>query len=227
MKKRILLSLVSFFAMASMWASLPGYYYLYLTADANGKTNATATLTLNLKNTKTDVIGSWQGTVVLPEGVTYVDGSVAVVSNRYPEGYNAELTATVNEDGSVTFFCEGEDGVALTGSDGAVATFDVQIASTVEPGDFTLTVKDMTRTGIDGTIYGDPNETTEFTWTIEEGTTIAVGDVNADGSIDVADAVSVLNAMAGVAVSGNADVNGDGSVDIADFVAVLNKMAGE
>lgn len=227
MKKRILLSLVSFFAMASMWASLPGYYYLYLTADANGKTNATATLTLNLKNTKTDVIGSWQGTVVLPEGVTYVDGSVAVVSNRYPEGYNAELTATVNEDGSVTFFCEGEDGVALTGSDGAVATFDVQIASTVEPGDFTLTVKDMTRTGIDGTIYGDPTETTEFTWTIEEGTTIAVGDVNADGSIDVADAVSVLNAMAGVAVSGNADVNGDGSVDIADFVAVLNKMAGE
>lgn len=227
MKKRILLSLVSFFAMASMWASLPGYYYLYLTADANGKTNATATLTLNLKNTKTDVIGSWQGTVVLPEGVTYVDGSVAVVSNRYPEGYNAELTATVNEDGSVTFFCEGEDGVALTGSDGAVATFDVQIASTVEPGDFTLTVKDMTRTGIDGTIYGDPSETTEFTWTIEEGTTTEVGDLNGDGNIDIADAVAVLNIIAAATNDAAADFNKDGLVDIADYISLLNIIAAQ
>ena len=52
------------------------------------------------------------------------------------------------------------------------------------------------------------------------------GDVNADGAIDIADAVAVLNAMAGKAVSGNPDVNGDGSVDIADAVKVLNIMAG-
>lgn len=54
-----------------------------------------------------------------------------------------------------------------------------------------------------------------------------IGDVNEDGEIDIADAVSVLNAMAGEEVAGNADVNEDGEVDIADFVAVLNIMAGE
>ena len=53
------------------------------------------------------------------------------------------------------------------------------------------------------------------------------GDTNLDGTVDIADAVSVLNAMAGESVAGNADVNGDGEVNIADFVTVLNIMAGE
>ena len=54
----------------------------------------------------------------------------------------------------------------------------------------------------------------------------ASADVNADGATDIADAVAVLNAMAGKQVAGDADVNGDGSVDIADAVAVLTIMAG-
>ena len=52
------------------------------------------------------------------------------------------------------------------------------------------------------------------------------GDVYDDEKVDIADAVTVLNAMAGQEVMGNADVNGDGKVDIADFVTVLNIMAG-
>ena len=52
------------------------------------------------------------------------------------------------------------------------------------------------------------------------------GDVNLDGVVDIADAVTVLNAMAGQEVAGNADVNEDNAVDIADFVTVLNIMAG-
>ena len=58
-------------------------------------------------------------------------------------------------------------------------------------------------------------------------TEAARGDVNVDGRVDIADAVTVLNAMAGQQVAGNADVNGDQKVDIADFVTVLNIMAGE
>jgi hypothetical protein len=52
------------------------------------------------------------------------------------------------------------------------------------------------------------------------------GDVNVDDTVDIADAVSVLNAMAGQEVAGDADVNGDGTVDIADLVTILNIMAG-
>ena len=59
------------------------------------------------------------------------------------------------------------------------------------------------------------------------GIGLASGDVNLDGTVDIADAVSVLNAMAGQQVPGNADVNGDGTVDIADLVTILNIMAGQ
>ena len=61
----------------------------------------------------------------------------------------------------------------------------------------------------------------------------ARGDVNLDGTVDIADAVSVLNAMAGQTVAGDANVNGDYDdggnpvVDIADLVTVLNIMAGQ
>ena len=51
------------------------------------------------------------------------------------------------------------------------------------------------------------------------------GDVNGDGSIDIADAVSVLNIMAEGTNDPVGDVNGDEKVDIADFVSVLNIMA--
>lgn len=53
----------------------------------------------------------------------------------------------------------------------------------------------------------------------------ANGDVNGDGTVDIADAVSVLNVMAEGTNDAKADVNNDGKVDIADFVSVLNIMA--
>ena len=78
MKKRILLSLVSFFMMTAMWASLQEAYKIYVTADANGKTGDFATLTLNMKNR--NAITKWQCTLVLPAGVTF--DSAELVPNR-------------------------------------------------------------------------------------------------------------------------------------------------
>ena len=65
------------------------------------------------------------------------------------------------------------------------------------------------------------------------GWPVKKGDVNLDTVVDIADVVTVLNAMAGQAVAGDANVNGDTDpatglpvVDIADVVTVLNIMAG-
>ena len=52
------------------------------------------------------------------------------------------------------------------------------------------------------------------------------GDINCDNTVDIADVVTVLNAMAGGTALGDADANGDGVVDIADVVKVLSIMAG-
>jgi hypothetical protein len=53
------------------------------------------------------------------------------------------------------------------------------------------------------------------------------GDLNGDGKVDIADAVTVLNIMATGVYNAEADINGDQKVDIADFVTVLNIMAAQ
>ena len=53
------------------------------------------------------------------------------------------------------------------------------------------------------------------------------GDLNGDGKVDIADAVTVLNIMAAGEYNAEADVNHDQKVDIADFVTILNIMAAQ
>ena len=53
------------------------------------------------------------------------------------------------------------------------------------------------------------------------------GDLNGDGKVDIADAVTVLNIMAAGQYVAEADLNGDQKIDIADFVTVLNIMAAQ
>ena len=55
----------------------------------------------------------------------------------------------------------------------------------------------------------------------------ASGDLNGDGKVDIADAVTVLDYMAASSNAPEADLNGDGKVDIADFVTVLDIMANQ
>ena len=53
------------------------------------------------------------------------------------------------------------------------------------------------------------------------------GDVNGDGTVDVADISAIVSVMAGAdpAPAHSADVNGDGLVDVADISTVISKMA--
>jgi hypothetical protein len=53
------------------------------------------------------------------------------------------------------------------------------------------------------------------------------GDLNNDGKVDIADAVTVLNIMAAGQYNAPADVNGDQKVDVADLVTILNIMAAQ
>ena len=55
----------------------------------------------------------------------------------------------------------------------------------------------------------------------------ALGDLNGDEKVDIADAVTVLNIMAAGEYKAEADVNHDQKVDIADFVTILNIMAAQ
>lgn len=225
MKKRILLSLVAFFAMTAMWASLIDAYKITVAAAANGKTNATAEFTLSMDNK--NAIGSWKCTVVLPAGVTYVEGSAAIVPARYPEGFNPEISAVVNANGSVTFSGYGEEGAAMTGTAGAIATFTVAIAADAPLGDCEVTVTGTQLFESNGSNHPDQKDRV-YNWTIEQGEDPGVkGDLTGDGKVDIADAVTVLNILAAGGYDAAADLNGDQKIDVADFVAILNIMAAQ
>lgn len=56
-------------------------------------------------------------------------------------------------------------------------------------------------------------------------TVILEGDVNDDGTVDVADIATVIDVMSGTSTSDKADVNGDGTVDVADIATVIDIMA--
>jgi len=59
-----------------------------------------------------------------------------------------------------------------------------------------------------------------------EGSEPIKGDVNADGTVDVADISAIISVMAGTAQYPAADVNGDGTIDVADISNVISIMAG-
>ena len=222
MKKRILLSVVSFFMMTAMWASLQEAYQLKVTADENGKTGKECELFLTM-STGDQAVWMWTCSVVLPEGFTYVDDSFAIVDGRYPEDFGATLTAVVNEDGSVTFTCTGAEGKTITGTEGKVATFKVAIASSVEPGDYKVTVKaGATMTEVDETTMHEYAKANEYTWTVEKGRKL--GDCNDDGKVDGLDYAFVLNLMGDEAYNADGDWNLDGRVDGLDAAIVLNNM---
>ena len=79
-------------------------------------------------------------------------------------------------------------------------------------------------------------ETEDKKWISWAGQTIAdfhekpadtlKGDVNGDGTVDVADISAIISQMAGTAEYEAADVNGDSSVDVADISYVITIMAG-
>ena len=228
MKKIFSLMSLIMLCLCSMGAETPTSlleaYQIYASAAANGKTNATAELTLNMKNRV--AIGTWQCTLVLPEGVTFQ--SATLLEARIPEGYNAEFTATPNADGTVSLYCEGEEGVALTGTEGAIATITVAIASDATVGDVIVIVKYTQLIEPNGTIHKDAKGQREFTWTIEQGEEPGLeGDLTGDGEVNIADAVVILDAMAIGEYDKAYDLNNDNEVNIADFVIILDIMAAQ
>ena len=61
---------------------------------------------------------------------------------------------------------------------------------------------------------------------VNDGAAHKQGDVNDDGTVDVADISAIISVMAGTAAYDNADVNADGTVDVADISNVISIMAG-
>ena len=86
------------------------------------------------------------------------------------------------------------------------------------------TKENITVTGIVN-IYSNAYQI-KLTKNAEDGAEGIPGDVNGDGTVDVADISAIISVMAGTTTYAHADVNGDGTVDVADISNVISIMAG-
>mgnify|MGYP002624498968 CR=1 FL=1 len=157
------------------------------------------------------------------------NGSKGIKANRYEEN------STVLNGGYI-YISGGETNINVTGghyittdSEGVADTtkcmgisIDADMVQT--DGTVTITTKgseargynvkgDETRTGGSFIVKSDDDETQQD------------GDVNDDGSVDVADISAVISQMAGTSSYDKADVNSDGSVDVADISAIITIMS--
>lgn len=159
--RKILSLLIMFLLCQQSWGSLADAYQIYVTANSDAYVGRNAELTLNMKNR--NAIWTWECTLVLPDGVTF--RSAKTSGGRYPSGYNGELTTITNGDGSVTIQIQSSGYDAMTGTDGKIATVSVDIASTVSPGDHTVTVKNTKLTELNETTHENYTERS-MTWTL-------------------------------------------------------------
>ena len=84
-------------------------------------------------------------------------------------------------------------------------------------------------TGLNRDTYFEISSTTNK-YTVRDITadyTAVSGDVNGDGTVDIADVNAVINVMLGKTTTNPCDVTGDGTVDISDVNAVINIMLGK
>ena len=200
-------------------------YIVPFTVPASGQ----AELSISMKNT-VDIRG-FQFDLYLPEGVVPVKSEKGRIQgslspDRLPEDDEHDLTFSEHADGAIRFLCSSQYEETFTGTDGVIATLKISIPDNMPSGIYPVRMRNVKLTENDISKFYVTDEV-ESMMTI--GTPALRGDVNGDGTVDVADITSVISVMAGnTAIAHSAaDVNGDGSVDATDITTIISIMAGQ
>lgn len=190
------------------------------------------------------------------EGKSYViNKNTALVLMAYPGTYDFVLSAGLYEQINSNSLNGGETaGVNTIPMKNNALRYHYRFVANGEKAGFERNCEESTQVRLESkdevylTINGNSNhfyghwawETDDRNWISWAGNAIAdfhdepvkvLGDVNGDGSVDVADISAIISVMAGVDIpcvsqSDLADVNNDGVVDVADISAVIGIMAG-
>ena len=184
-----------------------------------------ATLSLKMKNSAQ--IRGFQFDLYLPTGVAVVKKSNGRIqselsADRLPEDDAHTLTTSQQADGAIRFLCSSQYDETFTGNDGEIVTLKVTVADDMADGDYAIELKDikLTETNIQY-YYEMPLVTTKLTVA-----SYMLGDINADGLVDVSDYTGVANHIHANTPEGfvakAADVDENGSIDVSDYTGIAN-----
>ena len=172
-------------------------------------------------------------TLQLPEGVTVVtdddDPVCEFVSNRVNRK-QFNITPTQYEDGIWGFriYTTSTAGV-IKGTEGAFMTIRLKVAEGMAEGNYEVKLKENKLS-----VRGDDNSVTSVV--VSDATSVLtvenyiMGDVNADGEVDLSDAIMVtyysLHVTPTNFIVKAADMNGDGEIDLSDAIIIIYKSLG-
>ena len=177
--------------------------------DATAEAGKTVVVNVLMTNNKS--ITEWATELVLPEGVTLVSAVAA-------ENWTAAVTVDGNKIGSTA------DTAVGTLSAAVVAKVTLQVAETVEAGDYDIALKGTVMISEEaGSIQQLENKVAKLTVTPAQGG--EKGDLNGDGKVTASDIQVVLNDMAENLNNLANDLNGDGKITASDIQVILNIMA--
>ncbi len=182
-----------------------------------------ATVTLPIQLTNADAIQGFEFKLVLPEGVSVqADNNGKLLATLTERVSTQGLEGASQGNGVYQFVFTST--ARIQGNSGAVVNIPIVVADNVAVGQYDVIVKDveLVKYGSSSQIHHSDRTAT---LTIKEMT---LGDVNGDGRISVADAISIINYVLGrtpvsfILVA--ADVNGDNDITLADAVATVDKI---
>lgn len=180
-----------------------------------------AVITLPIQLSNNDAIQGFEFKLVLPEGVSVqTDGNGKLMATLTERASTQGLEGANQGNGVYQFVYTSA--ARLLGISGAVVNVPLVVSNNMEVGQYNVIVKDveLVKYGTSSQIHhGDRTATL----TVKEMT---LGDVNGDGRVSVADAISIINYVLGRTpisfITVAADVNDDNDISLADAVAVVD-----
>lgn len=175
---------------------------------------------LNIELNNDQTYAAFQFDLYLPEGITITGFSAG---NRLPA--KTDLQMQQQTDGSYRFITIPPDLKSnISGTSGSILTIIVSVDENVALGTLTGYFRNIKLSDTNG----EGNTYAEMSFPV---TALKLGDVNGDGTVDIADAVCIAYHIVGKATPTFyeivADVNDDGTVDITDAVRIINFVVGK
>ena len=163
----------------------------------------------------------------LPDGITVAknanDKYIDALSDRHDDHMRS---FNYKGDGVYAFSALSGNSEPLSGNDGAIRLVTLKIADDAEAKDYKIQIKNASYSLLNGTLVNLENTVSKIT--VKD---YILGDANGNGSIDIGDAVTVVDFMVGKPTSNfieaAADLNKNGEIDIADAVIIVNKVIGK
>ena len=198
-----------------------------LSSDFAGGAGGHIALPILMKN---DInVAGFQFDLVLPDGVTVAMKDGNVDANVTARTSTHTLTGSRLSSGATRFTAFSLSNALITGTDGAVMNVRIDIDKDTPLGEYDVQLTNVQLTQKEGsdlsTIYA-PDVTLKLTVG-----SIAQGDVNADGVVNVTDAIGIISHILEDTptwfTESVADLNGDGQINVTDVIAVIDIILSE